>query len=30
VPRLVVRWPGGDETTLEDVRANELVRVEAP
>ena len=30
VRRLVVRWPGGEETTVEDVRANELVRVEAP
>jgi hypothetical protein len=30
VRRLVVRWPGGEETTLENVRANELFRVEAP
>ena len=30
VRRLVVRWPGGEETTLEDVPANEPVRVEAP
>ncbi|CAN5227574.1 hypothetical protein BH09ACT13_BH09ACT13_00870 [soil metagenome] len=30
VRRLVVRWPGGEETTLEDVRGNQLVHVEAP
>jgi hypothetical protein len=30
VRRLVVRWPGGEETTLEDVGANQLVVVEPP
>jgi hypothetical protein len=30
VRRLVVRWPGGKETSLEDVAANQLVVVEAP
>lgn len=28
--RLVVRWPGGEETSLDDVSANQLVTVEAP
>ncbi len=30
VRRLVVRWPGGEETSLEDVAANQLVFVESP
>jgi len=28
--RLVIRWPSGQETTLEDVAADQLVTVEAP
>jgi hypothetical protein len=30
VAEVVVRWPGGEETRLEDVEANRLVVVEAP
>jgi hypothetical protein len=30
VREVVVRWPGGDETRLDDVEANELVEVDAP
>jgi ASPIC and UnbV/FG-GAP-like repeat len=30
VAELRVRWPGGEETVLEDVDANEVVEVEAP
>ncbi len=30
VRRLVVRWPGGEETTLADVAADQLVVVESP
>jgi len=30
VRRLVVRWPDGEETSLEDVAANQLVVVESP
>jgi hypothetical protein len=30
VSELVVRWPGGEETRLTDVEANQLVLVEAP
>jgi hypothetical protein len=30
VRRLHIRWPGGEETTLEDVAANQLVVVEPP
>jgi hypothetical protein len=30
VRELVVRWPGGEETRLADVEANQLVEVEAP
>jgi ASPIC and UnbV/FG-GAP-like repeat len=29
VPELRVRWPGGEETVLEDVEANQLVEVDA-
>jgi ASPIC and UnbV/FG-GAP-like repeat len=30
VRRLVIRWPGGERTRLEDVQANRLLTVEAP
>jgi hypothetical protein len=30
VPEVRVRWPGGEETVLENVEANRLVEVEAP
>ncbi|MGH9213262.1 MAG: FG-GAP-like repeat-containing protein [Acidimicrobiales bacterium] len=30
VERLVIRWPGGEETVLRDLRANQLVEVDAP
>jgi hypothetical protein len=30
VPELIVRWPGGEETRLEDVRANRLVGLDEP
>ena len=30
VPEVVVRWPGGDETRLDDLEANQLVELEAP
>jgi hypothetical protein len=30
VSELVVRWPGGQETTIEDVAANQILLVEAP
>jgi enediyne biosynthesis protein E4 len=30
VRELVVRWPGGEETRLTDIEANQLVEVEAP
>ena len=30
VPEVVVRWPGGGETRLDDVEANRLLEVEAP
>ena len=30
VRRLVVRWPGGEETSLDDIAANQLVVVEPP
>jgi hypothetical protein len=30
VRELVVRWPGGHETTIEDVAANQILLVEAP
>jgi ASPIC and UnbV/FG-GAP-like repeat len=30
VPEVVVRWPGGGETRLDDVEANQLLEVEAP
>jgi ASPIC and UnbV/FG-GAP-like repeat len=30
VPELVVRWPGGQETALEDVAANQILLVEPP
>ncbi|MGH9289760.1 MAG: CRTAC1 family protein [Acidimicrobiales bacterium] len=30
VSELVVRWPGGDETTVDDVTANQVVVVEPP
>ena len=30
VRELVVRWPGGQETVLEDVAANQILMVESP
>jgi ASPIC and UnbV/FG-GAP-like repeat len=30
IRELVVRWPGGQETTIEDVAANQILLVEAP
>jgi hypothetical protein len=30
VAELLVRWPGGEETRLDDVGANRLVTVKAP
>jgi hypothetical protein len=30
VPEVLVTWPGGDETSLEDVAANRIVVVEPP
>ena len=30
VPKLVVRWPGGQETVLEDVAADQILLVEPP
>ena len=30
VPEVRVRWPGGEETVLENVEANQVLEVEAP
>jgi hypothetical protein len=30
VSQLVVTWPGGDETTVDDVAANQIIAVEPP